>query len=132
MTTNNNLLIHALRLNALFSGVCALIMFAAGGWIAVQLGLDSVVPIYATAGCLVLFATQLANIVRTRVIRSWEIAGIIGGDIAWIVASIVLVAMYFDSLTTTGLILVDAVAAAVLFFAIQQFRGLRGISRVRL
>jgi hypothetical protein len=131
MTTGNPLLLRALRLNALFSGTSALLMFAAGDWIAAQLGLNTTVPVYATAGCLVLFALQLANVVRTRAIRSWEIVAIIGGDIVWVVASIVLVAMYFDSLTTTGLIMVDAVAAAVLFFAIQQFRGLRSFLGAR-
>jgi hypothetical protein len=127
MTTGDPLLLRALRLNGLFSGASALLMFAAGDWIAAQLGLNTTVPVYATAVCLVLFALQLANVVRSRAIRSWEISAIIGGDIVWVVASIVLVAMYFDSLTTIGLIMVDAVATAVLFFAIQQLRGLRSV-----
>ena len=118
-------LIRALRHNALFSAVSALLLFAAAGWIASQLGLGSTLPVYATAAVLVLFALRLANIVRTGVIRSWEIAGVIGGDVAWVVASVVLVAIFFDSLTTTGLVLVDLVAVAVLVFAIRQYRGLR-------
>ncbi len=124
MSNDTQLLLRALRLNAFFSGTCALIMFVTAGWISAQLGLGSPLPVYATAAFLVLFALQLANIVRTGSIRSWEILGIIGGDIAWVVASIVLVAMYFESLTTAGLIIVDVVAVAVLFFAVQQIRGL--------
>ena len=118
-------LIRALRLNAVFSAASALALFAAAGWIAAQLGLDDPLLVYATAAVLVLFALQLANIVRTGVIRAWEIAGIIGADIAWVVASAVVVAICYESLTTVGLILVDAVAVAVLAFAIQQYRGLR-------
>ena len=125
MNPDKTPLIRALLHNALFSGASALLLFASAGWIATQLGLGSTMPVYATATALVLFALQLAKIVRTGVIRSWEIAGIIGGDVAWVVASVVLVAIFFDSLTATGLVLVDLVALAVLVFAIRQYRGLR-------
>lgn len=64
---------------------------------------------------------------RTRDYRRWEISSIIAGDLAWVAASVVLVAMYFDRLTITGLVIVDAVAVAVLAFAVQQIRGLRSM-----
>lgn len=128
MNDENHLLMRALRLNALFSGVSALVMLASGRWIAAQIGLSDPLLIYVTAGFLILFSLQLANIVRSRKVRSWEIAAIIGGDVAWVAASVVLVAMYFDAFTTTGLIIVDAVALVVLYFAIQQVRGLRRVS----
>lgn len=127
MNPDTTPLLRALRHNALFSAVSALLLFAAAGWIATQLGLGTTLPVYATAVVLVLFALKLANIVRTGVIRSWEIAGIIGGDVAWVVASVVFVAIFFESLTATGLVLVDLVAVAVLVFAIRQYRGLRVI-----
>lgn len=119
------LLLQALKLNALFSAASALVMFLTGGWIAAQLGLTNAVPVYVAAGFLSFFALQLGNIVRTRTIRSWEVAGIIGGDIAWVVASVILAVVFRESVTTIGLILVDAIAVAVLFFAVQQYRGLR-------
>ncbi len=122
---NSELLLHALRLNAWFSGISSIAMVAAAPWIATQLGLPGTLPVYLTAGFLILFSLQLGNIVRTRSIRQWEIVAIISGDLAWVLGSIVLVAAYFESLTTIGLILVDLVALAVLFFAIQQIRGLR-------
>ncbi len=118
-------LLGALRLNALFSAASAVMMLIGGRWIALQLGLESPVPVYVVAGGLVLFALQLAQIVRSRRIRTWEITGIIGGDLAWVIASFVLVALFYDSLTTIGLVLVDLVAIVVLAFAILQIRGLR-------
>jgi len=118
-------LLSALRLNAWFSAVSAVALFAGAGCVATQLGLGSPVPVYAVAACLVLFATQLANIVRTGLIRTWEIAAIIGGDLLWVAATIVLAAIFHSSLTTIGLIMVDAVAVAVLVFAVLQIRGLR-------
>jgi len=122
---NQDLLLRALRLNAFFSGISSLTMLAAGPWIAAQLGLPNTMQVYVIAGFLVLFSLQLGNIVRTRVIRRWEVVGIIGGDLAWVIGTIVLVAIYFDSLTAVGLLLVDLVALTVLFFAIQQIRGLK-------
>ena len=124
-TQNHSLLLQALRLNAYFSGISSIAMFATGPWIAAQLGLANAMHVYVIAGFLILFSLQLGNIVRTGVIRRWEIAAIIGGDLAWVIGTVVLVAVYFESLTTIGLLLVDLVALAVLFFAIQQIRGLR-------
>lgn len=122
---NNAALLRALRMNAVFSGLSAGALLLFGNWIAVQLGLNDTTLVYATGGLLALFALQLANIVRGQTIRRWEVLGIIGGDIGWVLGTAVLLALYYSSITTTGLVLVDAVALAVLYFAIQQIRGLR-------
>ena len=122
---NDNLLLNALRMNAAFSSISAIALLVAAPWIARQLGLSSTVPVYVVGAGLILFALQLWNIVRTRHIRAWEVRGIIGGDIAWVVASAVLVALFYSQMTLPGLLLVDLVAIAVLYFAIQQLRGLR-------
>ena len=126
---DNTRLMRALRMNAIFSGFSALMLAMAGGWVAAQLGLGSAVPVYVTAGLLALFALQLWNIVRTRKVRTVEIVGIIGGDIAWVVGSVVLVALFYPSMTTAGLLLVDLVAIAVMCFAILQIRGLKAFRR---
>ena len=125
MNTAKQPLISALRLNALFSGASAVTLLVAGSWIARQLGLAGPALVYVVGAGLLLFALQLGLIVRSRRIRRWEIIGIICGDFAWVVASLVLVALYHESLTTIGLVLVDVVAIAVLVFAVLQIRGLR-------
>lgn len=130
MLSDNNLLLRALTLNAAFSGFSALFMFITGTWLAGQFGLQSPIPIYAVAGFLAVFALQLGNIVRTRNIRSWEIKSIISGDIAWVVGTVVLIALYYQSFTAAGLMLMDVIAAAVLFFAILQIRGLKQLTRM--
>jgi hypothetical protein len=129
MRANDTLLIRALRLNAMFSATSAGLLLLAAPWVAAQLGLPGTLPVYATAALLAAFALQLASIVRSGRIRSWEIAGIIGWDIAWVVGSVILVAVFYRSLSLAGLIIVDAVAVAVLYFAIQQIRGLRAVRR---
>jgi len=123
--SDNNLLLRALTLNAIFSGFSALLMFIAGGWLAAQFALESAIPIYAIAGFLAVFAFQLTVIVRTKNIRTWEITSIIVGDIAWVVASVAIVILYYRMITPAALVLVDLVAVAVLFFAVMQIRGLK-------
>lgn len=125
MLSENHLLLRALRMNAIFSAFSAIVMFIAADWLARQFALASHVPIYAVGGFLAIFSLQLANIVRRRRIRNPEIMSIIGGDIAWVIASVVLVALHYQSMTATAMVLVDVVAVAVLFFAIQQIRGFR-------
>ena len=124
---NLSLLLSALRLNAWFSGVSAIFLLLAAPWVATQLGLPGPLNVYVVGGFLVLFSLQLANIVRTGAIRRWEVLAIIAGDLAWVGASLVLVALFYPALTVVGLVLVDVVALAVLFFAIQQIRGLRAL-----
>ena len=125
MLSNNHLLLRALTFNAIFSGFSALFMFVSAAWLAQQFALSSVIPVYAIAGFLAVFAFNLANIVRTRNIRSWEIKSIISGDLAWVVATVAIIILYYQTITPTALILLDVVAVAVLFFAIQQIRGLK-------
>ena len=104
-------------------------MFAAGSWLAAELGLADATPVYVVAALLMVFAIQLSAIVRSRKIRFLEVAGIIFGDLAWVVASIVLVALYRESITTTGLVLINVVSITVLAFALLQIHGLRAYRR---
>ncbi len=125
--TNTDPLLRALRLNAIFSGISAVLLLVAAPWIAAQLGLPGPLPVYIVGGFLVLFALQLANIVRTGDIHTWEVGGIIAGDLAWVLGTVVLVGLFYSSLTTVGLLMVDIIALAVLTFAILQIRGLRAM-----
>jgi hypothetical protein len=125
--TNTHPLLRALRLNAIFSGTSAVFLLVAAPWIAAQLGLPGPLPVYIVGGFLMLFALQLANIVRTGNIRTWEVGGIIAGDLAWVLGTVVLVGLFYPSLTTVGLLMVDIIALAVLTFAILQIRGLRAM-----
>jgi hypothetical protein len=128
--SDSSSLLSALRSNAVFSGFSALMLVIGAPWIAVQLGLGSTLAVYVTAGVLALFAMQLAHIVQTRQIRTMEIIGIIGSDMAWVVGSGVFVAIFYESITMAGFFLVDVVAAIVLFFAVLQMRGLRALQAV--
>ena len=120
---------RGLKMNAVFSTLSAVAMLLAANWVAEQVGLPGPANVYAVAIFLLFFAAQLGNIVRTRTIRTWEIVAIIVGDLLWVAGSAVLGAMYFRSFSTIGALLVDAVALAVLIFAVMQIRGLREYRR---
>jgi len=120
---------RGLKMNAVFSTLSAVAMLLAANWVAEQVGLPGPANVYAVAVFLLFFAAQLGNIVRTRTIRTWEIVAIIVGDLLWVAGSVVLGAMYFRSFSTIGALLVDAVALAVLIFAVMQIRGLREYRR---
>ena len=129
--SSNTALLSALRMNAIFSALSAVLMLVFGRWVAAQLGLADATLVYVTGGLLLLFALQLANIVRTQKIRRWEVLVIIGGDLGWVLGTVVLLALYYSSVTTIGFVLADGVALAVLYFAIQQIRGLQDAVRAQ-
>ena len=120
---------RGLTMNAIFSAISAVTMLLAADWIAAQVGLPGPANVYAIGIFLLFFAAQLGNIVRTGNIRSWEIVAIIAGDLLWVAGSVVLGALYFRSFSMIGAVLVDAVALAILIFAIMQIRGLREYRR---
>ncbi len=129
MKTSNDLLMRGLTMNAIFSAFSAVTMLLAADWIAAQVGLPGPANVYAIGIFLLFFAAQLGNIVRTGNIRTWEIVAIIVGDLLWVAGSVVLGALYFRSFSMIGAVLVDAVALAILIFAIMQIRGLRAYRR---
>ncbi len=120
---------RGLTMNAIFSAFSAVTMLLAADWVAAQVGLPGPANVYAIGIFLLFFAAQLGNIVRTGNIRTWEIVAIIVGDLLWVAGSVVLGALYFRSFSMIGAVLVDAVALAILIFAIMQIRGLREYRR---
>ena len=129
MKPGSDLLMRGLKMNAVFSGLSAVVMLLAANWVAEQVGLPGPANVYAVAIFLLFFAAQLGNIVRTQTIRTWEIVAIIIGDLMWVAGSVVLGILYFQSFSTIGAVLVEVVALAVLIFAVIQMRGLRTYRR---
>ncbi len=129
MKPGSDLLMRGLKMNAVFSGLSAVVMLLAANWVAEQVGLPGPANVYAVAIFLLFFAAQLGNIVRTQTIRTWEIVAIIIGDLMWVAGSVVLGTLYLQSFSTIGAVLVDVVALAVLIFAVIQMRGLRKYRR---
>ena len=118
-------LIRALAMNAIFSATSAVLMLLSADWVAAQVGLPGPADVYSVSVFLLVFAGWLGFIVYTVRIRMPEILLIIAGDLVWVLGSAVLVGLHYNGFTTAGLFLTDAVALAVLTFAVLQIRGLR-------
>lgn len=124
---DSTLLVRVLFLNAAFSACSAIAMVLAANWVVAQLGLAGVTFVYVTAAFLFLFSMRLGAIVYNEDFSSRKIYPIIVGDAVWVFATIVLTSVFYDSLTFTGFLVVDAIALAVLLFAVFQFWGLRKV-----
>jgi hypothetical protein len=121
--TNHPSLRLALRLNAAFSTLSALVLLAAHGELAPLMGVDARLLIAVGVG-LALFAVQLlvtarrddVSKLRAEALRhSWA-------DFAWVIASVVVIVGGW--LTPLGDLLLGAVGVPVLALGIAQFRTL--------
>lgn len=127
MMPNDRLLLRALAMNAIFLGFSALLMFVSGSWLATQLALNSAIPVTAVAACLAVFALNLANIVRIRDIRDWEIKAISSGDLALVAASVAIIILHYQMVTAAALILPDVMAGADLMDCATALSWPRGL-----
>ena len=119
-----NLLSKALLANAVFSLTSAIVFFLAPAWVADQIGLKGVGPIYGVAAGLMLFSAYLFFVVKTRRFQSSEIIPIIVGDLIWVVLSVILGFKFMNQFSTAGVYLVFGVAVVVFCLADMQGFGL--------
>ena len=117
---------NALLANAVFSTFCALfIIFAHNlvlGWLGVALN------IRVLGFALLLFAVYLVWMSRSTHLPRHLVTGVIAGDWAWVVGSVVLVAIKYTSFSTFGVFLTLDIALVVGVFALLQGRGLKRAS----
>ncbi len=120
------LLRRALRGNGVFSTVSGIAFIAGAKPIATAIGFDYPLAVGLIGASLLLFAAGVfRNAARERISRI-EASLTVAGDLVWVVASGIVIALGF--LSTTGNWAVAVVADVVLVFAIFQLVGLRRIS----
>lgn len=78
------------------------------------------------AGCLI-FAAMLVWFVRSKNLSRQTVMSIVWADVAWVLASAVLLVMYTNLFTATGLWITAGVAGLVGVFAIGQTLGAKNI-----
>lgn len=120
------LLRRALRGNGIFSTVSGIAFIAGAKPVSAAIGLDYPLVVGIVGASLLLFAAGVfRNAARERISRI-EASLTVAGDLVWVVASGVIIAL--GLLSTTGNWAVAVVADVVLVFAIFQFVGLRRIA----
>lgn len=121
--SQSNWLNHALRGNAIFSGISGLIAILGNQALASLMGIPIPVIFVVLGASLVVYALMLwwlANHVRSTLV--WAV---IGADLVWVLASAIILLGNPFNLTTAGNWIVLILADIVLVFAIAQFLGLR-------
>jgi hypothetical protein len=122
---HKSLLHTILRFNAAFSGVFGLAFLFFPARFANWLGIPSTVAITITALLLFVWEFYVFQLVREPFISPAKVWGIIAGDLAWVLGSVVLLLGAFLPLTTAGKWFIAVIADLVLLFAIVQFFALR-------
>lgn len=127
--SGERILRRALLANAIFSGFSGLALWLAAATIAGWLGSVDTALVRSLGPGLLLFAGWVAWTATRRSIPLTEVRLIIGADVAWVVASMLLLALAAEPLSRLGWWLVMGVAEIVAAFAGFQYYGLRTMTR---
>ena len=127
-TPKSKLLRYALTSNAIFSSISGLLMLVAASYIAELLGNIPPIIITITGAGLIIFAAWVFFIARSDSVPKADVWAVIIGDTGWVVGSVILLLLFNDIFTTTGLWIIGLIAAVVLTFADLQFFGLRRLT----
>lgn len=131
MFPDERLLRTALRTNAAFSGLTALVVALAADPVGDALGSVSPGVLHLVAGGLGLFTADLAHQLFAERLNPFRALGATVGDLLWVAGSAGILIVRPDVLSRTGVVVVGAVAALVLAIAGLQLLGLRRFARNR-
>lgn len=121
---HDRLLRTTLTANAAFSGLAGLVTAALSGVLAEPLGIPRAVLVVVGLG-LVPYALMLRRFAADTALGPAQARIAIGADLAWVVASIAVLAVSPASLTTLGHWVIGVVALGVGDFAALQWVGMR-------
>ena len=124
-TSATPLLQRALRGNAIFSAATGTALLALADVLAPTLGVSSPWVLRVVGLSLLPFAVQVWCLARCTPTPSARVRQVIGMDVAWVLGSIVLLAVDAVPWTAAGVAALCAVAAVVGAFAVLQTIGLR-------
>src|SRR4029077_3084580 len=121
------LLRKALLGNALFSTLSGLTILLAQRWVLGILGVSNRVSLVVLGIGLIAFAVILVVNARRPQVKTSHVWMAVVMDVAWVVASYVLI--FVVPFSTEGKWVIAVVAELVLLFAILQFAGIRRIQK---
>lgn len=124
-TASAPLFFLAIKMNAVFSTICAIFMLALPNEINYLLGIEATLTVQITGLLLLLFAARLIYILGNQTIMNSEAWSIAIGDLLWVAFSAILVIVFQTSFSVSGIVLIVTVALFVFGFAIAQISSLR-------
>ncbi|MBL4866677.1 MAG: hypothetical protein JKY67_09920 [Pseudomonadales bacterium] len=128
MVTNYSLKL-AFRTNALFSVLSATVMVLASSWVVSQLGGLSEIWLYAGAVALLVFAGQLIWMSLMPSQKSLLVGYVIVSDWLFVMGVVLGIFLYGEFISTTGHLMLIAVATAVALLALWQNRAWTTLTR---
>lgn len=112
-----------LLVNGISSGATGLLLALFPSMIAGIFGVSESIYFVETGVFLVLFAAYVLFVGTRNPIRLRSVMLITSLDISWVVASIAAVFLLSGIVSTTGIVLIIAIAAWVALMALLQFKG---------
>lgn len=130
-TNNSNLLRNTLYGNSAFCSTSGLAFALFSKPISNFLGLSNSWIILVLGIVLFVYGIEVFLFTRKEKISEGFTKFVIGADIAWVLASVILIFGNFVAFTTAGKWAIAIVADIVLVFAIVQFVGLRRLTKTK-
>ena len=112
-----------LELNALSTAACAVAMLATRGTLHSLFGLDTAIVLDVVAAGLLAYAGALVLAARRQPVSREALIVFTVADIVWVVASAIVLVLFWGQLAPLARVLVIAVAAVVEVFAALQYRA---------
>lgn len=119
------LLRRALVGDAIFSGIAGTLMIVASSRISDFTGITPAWALAAIGAGVLLWAADLVWMARPEQLNPAFAKVVIGGNVAWVVASYIVILGGWLDLTTAGAWTVGILAEIVALFAVVQYLGLR-------
>ncbi|MBL4908231.1 MAG: hypothetical protein JKX94_12320 [Sneathiella sp.] len=119
------LLKNTLLANAAFSALGGVLCLAANDLLTTFMGMADGLYLYIVGAGLLIFAVDVAYTATRATIKPLSVKMIIGGDVAWVIASFLLVALMPQLFDFYGIVLIEFVALDVAIFAVLQTVGLK-------
>ena len=115
-----------LQLNAVSTAACGVGMLAARGILPALFGLDSPVLLDVVALGLLAYAVMLALVAHRHPVTRQALIAFTVADALWVMASAIVLMLFWAELAVVARVLVIAVALVVEVFATLQFRAAGG------
>ena len=114
-----------LQVNAISSGVTAIGLVIFSKIIASLFEVAQNGPFIAVGMFLVLFSAYVLAVSLSKQIDAVKVKAIIVADVAWVVASIIVTVVLFNTISSIGIVAIEAVAVWVAMMAYLQNSGLK-------
>lgn len=119
----------ALLSNAAFSGLSALTLFVSTDAVSQLIGIESVIVLRLIGAALLLFALDLLHQATRRRLATWRALYASFADFTWVVGSLLLVIFAPGLLSSSGVLILLVIAAAVLAFGSWQIHSVGRLHR---